>query len=91
MDESRAECFTYRDILEITDCVKMADVKKETRDPPFFHAVVNTVADTKASGGSDMACAKKPGKMVNVDDMKNVECSLPQERSLRQQVPRSMA
>ena len=28
MDELRAELSTYRDILEITDRVKMADVKK---------------------------------------------------------------
>jgi len=34
MDDSRAELSTYRDILEITDRVKKADVKKEKRDPP---------------------------------------------------------
>ena len=40
MDDSRAELSTYRDILEITDRVKMADVKKEKRDQPFSHADV---------------------------------------------------
>jgi len=47
MDESRAELSTYRDILEITDCVEKADVKKEKTDLPFSHAVVKKVADTK--------------------------------------------
>ena len=37
MDESRAESSTYRDILEITDRVKMADVKNEKRNPPYSH------------------------------------------------------
>ena len=32
------------------------------------------VADTKVSGESDLAYAKKPGKLINVDDLKNVEC-----------------
>ena len=35
--------------------VKKDDVKKEKRDPPFSHAVVKKVADTKASGGSDLS------------------------------------
>ena len=43
-----------------------ADVKKKKRDPPFYHAVVKKVADTKASGRSDLAYAEKPGKMVIV-------------------------
>ena len=43
------------------------------RGPPFSHAFVKMVADTKSSG-SDMAYAKKTEKMVNVDDLKNVEC-----------------
>ena len=36
MDESRAELSTYRDIFEITDRVKKADVKKEKRNPTIF-------------------------------------------------------
>ena len=90
MDESRAELSTYRDILEITDRVKKSDVKKEKRDLAFSHAVVKKVADTKASGGSDLSYAKKPGNMVNVDDMKNV-LSLSQERSLGEKVSRSQS
>ena len=57
MDESRAELSSYLDILEITDRINKADVKKEKRDPPFFH----TVVDTKASGESDLVYVKKPG------------------------------
>ena len=53
MDESRAELSTYRDILEIPDRVKMADVKKDKKDPPYSHGVARKTADTKASGGSD--------------------------------------
>ena len=48
MDESRAELSTYRDILEIADCVKKADIKKEKMDPPFSHAIVKKVADTQS-------------------------------------------
>ena len=51
MDESKDKLSTYRDILEINDRVKMADVKKEKRDPPFYDAVVNKVADAKALEG----------------------------------------
>ena len=58
MDESRAELSTYRDILEITDRVKMADVKKEKRDPPYSHGVARKTADTKASGGTDPYISK---------------------------------
>ena len=50
--------------MEITDGIKMAHVKKEKRDPPFSHAVVKKVADTKASGGSDTAYAKKLGRIA---------------------------
>ena len=67
MDESRAELSTYLDMLEITDRIKMADVKKEKRDPPFSHAVVKKVADIKATGGSDLSYAKKSRKMVNIE------------------------
>ena len=75
MDESRAELSTYRDILEITDRVKKADVKKEKRErPPYSHGVTKKTADTKASGGSDPFISKKPGNLVNAVDMKNVEC-----------------
>ena len=49
MDESRAELSSYLDILEITDRINKADVKKEKRDPPFSDAIVKKVADTKAS------------------------------------------
>ena len=45
MDESRAEVSTHRNILEITDRVKKADVKKEKRDPPYSPAVVKKTAD----------------------------------------------
>ena len=58
LQESRAELSTYRDILEITDRVKKADVKKEKRDSPYSHAVVKNVADTKASEGLDPLNAK---------------------------------
>jgi len=68
MNESTAELSVYRDIFEITDLFKKADVKKEKRDPLFSHTVVKKVADTKASGRSDMVFANKPGKLVNVDD-----------------------
>ena len=53
--------------MEIKDLVEKDDVK-EKRDP-FSHAVVKQVADTKAFGGSDLVYAKKPGKMVNMDDL----------------------
>ena len=55
MDESRAES-TYRDILEITDRVKMADAKKEKRDPPYSHDVVKK---TMFSGGLNPSYSKK--------------------------------
>ena len=58
MDESRAKLSTYRDILEITDRVKKADVKKEKRNSPYSHGVVKKTADTKASGGSDPSYSK---------------------------------
>ena len=58
MNESRVELCTYCDILEITDRVKKADVKKEKRDPACSHTVVKKVADTNASGGSDTSCEK---------------------------------
>ena len=74
MDESRAKLSTYRDILEITDRVKKADVKKEKTDPPYSHGVARKIADTKASGGSDPYISKIPGSLANAVDMKNVEC-----------------
>ena len=63
MNESRAELSTYRDILEITDRLKKADVKKEKRDPPYSHGVARKTADTKASGGSDPSISKKTRKL----------------------------
>ena len=72
MDESRAELSNCRDIFEITDRVKKAEMKKEKRDPPYSSAVVKKIADTKASGGSVLF--KKKGNLTNVVDMKNVEC-----------------
>ena len=71
INESRSEFSTYRyRHLKITNRVKMADVNKEKRYPPFCHAVIKKSADTKVGYG----VCKKSGKMVNVDDMKNVEC-----------------
>ena len=61
MGESRAELSTYRDILEITDLVKKADVTKEYKDPPYSHDDARKTADTKASGGLDSYISKKPG------------------------------
>ena len=43
IDKSRAELATYRDILEITDRVKKADVKREKKNLAFSHAVVKKV------------------------------------------------
>ena len=80
MDESRAELSTCRDILEITDRVKNADVKKEKRDPSYSSAVVKKTADTKASERSD---PKIPRKLDQCSRYK--ECgvlSLPQEGPL---------
>ena len=54
-------------------------MKKVKRDPTFSHAVFKKVADTKASGGLDLSHAKKPGKMVNVDDLKNVVAATQEE------------
>ena len=41
-------------------------MKKEKFDPPFSDAVVKKGADTKASGGSDLSYAIKPGNSINV-------------------------
>jgi len=53
MDESRAELSTYRDILEITDRVKKADVKKEKKVPPYSHGVARKTADTKSKTSTE--------------------------------------
>ena len=75
MAETRHELSNYRDIMVISDRIKRAEVKKDSKDRmPEASISRKSGSNTKAPTGASFAKHSKASSSGNTRDIKDVEC-----------------